>query len=84
VILGGEDKTMWCRSIASGGITLETELPDDIWLWYTPPYQAPDVATTLALTFAAVCRPRSMGSGCRSLNSCRSSTMLAGERAWSD
>ncbi len=53
VILGGEDKTMWCRSIASGGITLETELPDDIWLWYTPPYQAPDVATTLSLTFEA-------------------------------
>jgi argininosuccinate synthase len=53
VILGGEDTTMWCRSIASGGITLETELPDDIWLWYTPPYHAPDVATTLSLTFEA-------------------------------
>lgn len=53
VILGGEDKTMWCRSIASGGITLDTELPDDIWLWYTPPYHAPDVATTLSLTFEA-------------------------------
>lgn len=51
VILGGEDKTMWCRSIASGGITLETELPDDIWLWFVPPQLAPDVATTLTLTF---------------------------------
>lgn len=51
VILGGEDKTLWCRSIASGGITLETELPDDIWLWYIPPQHAPDEPTTLTLTF---------------------------------
>lgn len=53
VILGGEDKTMWCRSIASGGITLETELPDDIWLWYNPPYNAPDIATAVSITFEA-------------------------------
>ncbi len=26
VIAGGDDKTMWCRSIASGGIGLDTEL----------------------------------------------------------
>ncbi|HCJ33260.1 MAG TPA: argininosuccinate synthase, partial [Ktedonobacter sp.] len=30
VIAGGDDKTMWCRSIASGGIGLDTELPDSI------------------------------------------------------
>jgi argininosuccinate synthase len=30
VIAGGDDKTMWCRSIASGGIDLSTELPDSI------------------------------------------------------
>lgn len=53
VILGGEDKTLWCRSIASGGITLDTELPDDIWLWYVPPMHAPDVPVTLAVTFEA-------------------------------
>ena len=42
VITGGDDKTMWCRSIASGGIDLSTELPDSIWMWLTPPMKAPD------------------------------------------
>ena len=51
VIAGGDDKTMWCRSIASGGIGLDTELPDSIWLWLTPPAQAPDEPTTLKLTW---------------------------------
>ncbi len=37
LIVGGDDKTMWCRSIASGGIDLATELPDDIWMWLVPP-----------------------------------------------
>ena len=51
VIAGGDDKTMWCRSIASGGIGLDTELPDSIWLWLTPPAKAPDQPTTLKLTW---------------------------------
>jgi len=51
VIAGGDDKTMWCRSIASGGIGLDTELPDSIWLWLTPPAKAPDEPTTLKLTW---------------------------------
>ncbi len=51
VIAGGDDKTMWCRSIASGGIGLDTELPDSIWLWLTPPAKAPDKPTTLKLTW---------------------------------
>ena len=51
VIAGGDDKTMWCRSIASGGIGLDTELPDSIWLWLTPPTKAPDKPTTLKLTW---------------------------------
>ena len=51
VIAGGDDKTMWCRSIASGGIGLDTELPDSIWLWLTPPVKAPDKPTTLKLTW---------------------------------
>ena len=51
VIAGGDDKTMWCRSIASGGIGLDTELPDSIWLWLTPPAQAPAKPTTLQLTW---------------------------------
>ena len=51
VIAGGDDKTMWCRSIASGGIGLDTELPDSILLWLTPPTKAPDKPTTLKLTW---------------------------------
>lgn len=51
IITGGDDKTMWCRSIASGGITLDTVLPDDVWLWYTPPQKAADEPTTITLEF---------------------------------
>ena len=49
MIAGGDDKTMWCRSIASGGIDLTTELPDSIWMWLTPPAKAPDKPTTMTL-----------------------------------
>ena len=49
VIAGGDDKTMWCRSIASGGIDLTTELPDSIWMWLTPPAKAPDKPATITL-----------------------------------
>lgn len=51
LISGGDDKTLWCRSIASGGIGLDTELPDDIWMWLVPPATASDEPTTLTLTF---------------------------------
>src|SRR5215471_11552154 len=51
VITGGDDKTMWCRSIASGGIDLATELQDTIWMWLTPPIKAPDKPTTLTLSW---------------------------------
>ncbi|MBO0782364.1 MAG: argininosuccinate synthase [Ktedonobacteraceae bacterium] len=51
LIAGGDDKTMWCRSIASGGIGLDTELPDSIWLWLTPPTKAPDKPTTVKITW---------------------------------
>jgi argininosuccinate synthase len=51
IISGGDDKTMWCRSIASGGIGLDTVIPDNIWMWLTPPAQAPDEPTTITLTF---------------------------------
>lgn len=50
-IPGGDDKTMWCRSIASGGIGLDTELPERIWLWYTPPQRAADETVTVSMTF---------------------------------
>lgn len=51
VIVGGDDKTMWCRSIASGGIDLTTELPDSIWMWLVPPAKAPDKPTALTITW---------------------------------
>jgi len=51
LIAGGDDKTMWCRSIASGGIDLSTELPDSIWLWLVSPAKAPDKPTTITLTW---------------------------------
>jgi argininosuccinate synthase len=51
IISGGDDKTMWCRSIASGGIGLDTVIPDHVWMWLTPPAQAPDTPVTLTLTF---------------------------------
>lgn len=51
IIAGGDDKTLWCRSIASGGIGLDTELPDSVWLWLVPPVKAPDTPTRLMLTF---------------------------------
>jgi argininosuccinate synthase len=51
LIAGGDDKTMWCRSIASGGIDLTTELPDSIWMWLTPPVKAPDKPTTITLSW---------------------------------
>jgi argininosuccinate synthase len=50
-IEGGDDKTMWCRSIASGAIGLDQELPDDIWMWLVPPHAAPDKAEEITLTF---------------------------------
>lgn len=50
-LTGGDDKTMWCRSIASGAIDLNQELPDDIWLWYQPPEKAPDKADEITITF---------------------------------
>ena len=51
LIVGGDDKTMWCRSIASGGIDLTTVLPDSIWMWLVPPAKAPDKPTSLTLSW---------------------------------
>jgi len=50
-ITGGDDKTLWCRSIASGAIDLDQELPEDIWLWLTAPEKAPDKPTVIELTY---------------------------------
>jgi len=48
---GGDDKTMWCRSIASGAIDLNQELPDDVWLWLKPMQMADDEPTEVELVF---------------------------------
>lgn len=50
-IAGGDDKTMWCRSIASGAVDLDQELPRDIWMWYCPPTEAPDKPARVELKF---------------------------------
>jgi len=51
-ITGGDDKTMWCRSIASGAIDLNQPLPDDIWMWLVPPEKAPDKPEIIRIEFA--------------------------------
>jgi len=50
-IEGGDDKTMWCRSIASGAIGLDQELPDEIWMWLVPPEKAPDKTEEITIQF---------------------------------
>jgi argininosuccinate synthase len=51
IVTGGDDKTMWCRSIASGAIDLNQPLPDNLWMWYQPPEKAPDRPALLILEF---------------------------------
>jgi len=52
-ITGGDDKTMWCRSIASGAVDLNQEIPDWVWMWLKPPQQAPDQPVTVDIEFEA-------------------------------
>ena len=51
VIVGGDDKTMWCRSIASGAVDLNQEIPDWVWMWLVPPKKAPAKPTVIELEF---------------------------------
>lgn len=51
VIAGGDDKTMWCRSIASGAVDLNMEIPETVWMWYVPPEKAPDRSEIVELTY---------------------------------
>ncbi len=51
-IAGGDDKTMWCRSLASGAIGLGQQIPDHIWQWLTPPEKAPEQGVRLTLEFS--------------------------------
>lgn len=50
-ITGGDDKTIWCRSIASGAIGLNQQIPHDVWLWLIPPLHAQDKAEEIELSF---------------------------------
>jgi len=50
-VTGGDDKTMWCRSIASGAVDLNQPLPDDIWMWLTPPEKAPNKPEQVEIEF---------------------------------
>ena len=52
-ITGGDDKTLWCRSIASGAVDLNQEIPDDIWMWKVPLEKAPDKPTYVDIQFRA-------------------------------
>jgi argininosuccinate synthase len=51
MITGGDDKTMWCRSIASGAVDLNQPLPDNIWMWYWPVEKSPDEPSFITLEF---------------------------------
>lgn len=50
-IVGGDDKTLWCRSIASGAIDLNQSIPDDVWMWRIPPAHAQDSPEEITLQF---------------------------------
>lgn len=52
-ITGGDDKTLWCRSIASGAVDLNQKLPDSIWMWLVPPRKAPGRPVKVSITFEA-------------------------------
>jgi len=50
-IRGGDDRTMWCRSIASGAIKLDMEVPDYVWMWLKSGDQAAKEPSDITLTF---------------------------------
>jgi argininosuccinate synthase len=50
-IRGGDDRTMWCRSIASGAIKLDMEVPDYVWMWLKSGDQAAKEPSDIMLTF---------------------------------
>ena len=51
VMQGGDDKTMWCRSLASGAIGLNQPIPDDAWLWWKPPAKGAAKPSQVSVTF---------------------------------
>ena len=51
VMQGGDDKTLWCRSLASGAVGLNQPIPDNAWLWLKQPSQTNSIPTKVSLTF---------------------------------
>ncbi len=51
VMQGGDDKTMWCRSLASGAIGLQQIVPDSAWMWWKPLKESLDTPTEVSVTF---------------------------------
>src|SRR6267143_2947024 len=51
VMQGGDDKTLWCRSLASGAVGLNQPIPDHAWLWLKTPSQASATPTKVSVTF---------------------------------
>ncbi len=51
VIQGGDDKTLWCRSLASGAIRLQQQVPDSAWIWWKPVSSSPDTPTEVTIAF---------------------------------
>jgi len=48
----GDDLTMWCRSIGSGEVdNLTMRIPQEDYMWYKYPENAPDEPVTITVTF---------------------------------
>jgi argininosuccinate synthase len=52
VMQGGDDKTMWCRSLASGAIGLNQPIPENAWLWWKPAAKTKPTPTQISVTFS--------------------------------
>jgi argininosuccinate synthase len=50
-IVGGDDKTLWCRSIASGAIDLNQPIPENVWMWRIAPQKASNEGVEVELNF---------------------------------
>jgi len=50
-LTGGDDKTMWCRSIASGAIDMNMPIPDSVWMWLVPPEKAKNKPSIIDIEF---------------------------------
>jgi len=51
VMQGGDDKTLWCRSLASGAVGLNQPIPDHAWLWWKSASKATSTPTQISVTF---------------------------------